>query len=97
MAEDMDSAMDCSMSKDYRHMMIYIRKERELRKTQIAEAIGEARGKIEGKAEGRAEGKLQAQLKLSQNLLSKGFEPTEVAKLTELDVNMIIENVIIDN
>lgn len=97
MAEVMNSAMKYSMSEEYQHMMNYARKEREVRDTHIAEAaqaaeaMGEARGKMEGRAEGRAEGKLQAQLKLAQNLLSKGFEPAEVAKLTDLDINVILK------
>ena len=48
-------------------------------------------GKEEGLKEGEARGKLKANRKIAKNLLSKGLELKEIAKILELDENLVEE------
>ena len=48
-------------------------------------------GKEEGRKEGLKEGELKANRKIAKNLLSKGVELKEIAKIVELDENLVEE------
>lgn len=43
------------------------------------------------KREGKEEGELKANRKIAKNLLSKGLELKEIAKILELDENLVEE------
>ncbi|MDM0612629.1 hypothetical protein QTH09_16575, partial [Clostridium perfringens] len=53
--------------------------------------IGRKEGKEEGLKEGLYAGELKANRKIAKNLLSKGVELKEIAKILELDVKLVEE------